>query len=99
MSFEAKMTNGEIHAIMRRLGISSPDDDPIGLGIGMLQAAARRLGHPITWEDAEALNQEESDRILTAADTVTTGTEQQRSEAITALLDALPATTSEPDPE
>lgn len=99
MSFETSITNGELHAIMRRLKISSPDEDQIGVGIGLVQAAARRLGHPISWEDAESLSQEESERILDAAAGTTAGDAAARSEAISALLSALPSTEAAPDPE
>ena len=99
MSFETSITNGELHAIMRRLGISSPDEDPIGIGIGIVQAAARRLGHPISWEDAESLSQAESERVLAAAEAIPAGDAAARSEAISALMSALPPTEAAPDPE
>lgn len=93
MSFQNSITNGETHWIARHLGVADPAEDPIGFGIGLVVVASRRLGHPITWTDAEQITNEETSAILTAAETLAApATAAQRSEAVAALMASLPAT-------
>lgn len=92
MSFQNSITNGETHWIARTLGVSDPTDDPIGFGIGLVVIAARRLGHPITWEDAEQLTNDETSKILDAAEHQTPTTRAARSAAVADLISALPTT-------
>ena len=95
MAWQDRITNGENHWIARHLGVTQPQDDPIGWGIGLAVIAARRIGHPISWDDAEQLTDAQTGQLMDAAehqgDTIT---HDQRSEALAGLIAAIdtPAT-------
>ncbi|WP_130864637.1 hypothetical protein [Acidipropionibacterium timonense] len=101
MTFTDTLTNGEISAICRATGITTPETDPIQFGIGVVWAAARRLGHPITIGDASALTNAETEAILSAADKLPAAAGlTARSAELEALLASIQGTPSAaPDPQ